>query len=161
MAAIPESTPLVWLRDVPRIDMVSAVSALPSDPAKPTRLSPVIFLLPVRTELAAPRFTLSGLVRFRCSSLSRVCARKRARTACFGKGANRRLSQPRVHPTGLRRYRAKLRRKTQFGTSRASHSQPDTLRGFRVCPASHVRFCRPNIGEQQKQPETAEQETES
>jgi hypothetical protein len=121
------------------------VSALPSDPAKPTRLSPVISLLPVRTELAAPAS--------RCPDLSAFVAP--ALVGCAPANGLERFA------SGLRRYRAKLRRKTQFGTSRASHSQPDTLRGFRVCPASHVRFCRPNNGEQQKQPETAEQETES
>ena len=36
------------------------------------------------------------------------------------------------------------------------HSQPDTLRGFRLGSATSGCFCRGGHGEQQKQPETAE-----
>jgi len=39
------------------------------------------------------------------------------------------------------------------------HSHPDTLRGFCACPAVSCCFCRRGEGEQQNQPETAEQGT--
>ena len=72
-------------------------------------------------------------------SLGRVRAHPRARTVA----------------SDLRRYRAKREAKAVWHVPRC-HSQPDTLRGFRLGSATSGCFCRGGHGEQQKQPETAE-----